>query len=365
MKLNNNQIDLLEQMVRDGYIKRTPHNNLGLYIYKYTEKCTYEEIWNEMTIMCRGLVLDSDYNIIMNCIPKFFNRNEKFAYKEYNMDYEVYEKKDGSLIQITRLFNGDILISSAGSLDINSPYIQLATKLMYKQGIDELIEYGKTYIFEMIAPLTRVVVNYGEEESLNLITIRDNETGKEFTSNDVRFKTIQPLDLNIDSIDLQSKFDNKEGCVIRFSNGNRIKMKYKEYLSLHKTLSHLNEKFIIECIRDGLDLEVVIKSTPDEYYDYIKTVEKNVNYVKNLLITMVNKNITFLKNSIYSRKEQAKFIMDNFKDYSSLMFSALDGKDIQKMIFEHILLLYNKYNENKTSHTVFESFILKELKYYL
>jgi hypothetical protein len=51
-------IDALEEMIASGYVKMTKHPEQPLYIYNYMAKAQYEYMWNEVTILCRGLILD-------------------------------------------------------------------------------------------------------------------------------------------------------------------------------------------------------------------------------------------------------------------------------------------------------------------
>ena len=92
---------LLEE-IANGNVSRKKHPDFDLYIHKYTSHCVFEKNWNEITLACRGLVLDGDFNIIANCIPKFFNY-EEIADKniiDKNCGFQVFEKLDGSLIQL-------------------------------------------------------------------------------------------------------------------------------------------------------------------------------------------------------------------------------------------------------------------------
>jgi RNA ligase len=52
--------DLLAEMIDGGYVRAQTHPALPLTIYNYTEKAQYENIWNPVTLACRGLVVDAD-----------------------------------------------------------------------------------------------------------------------------------------------------------------------------------------------------------------------------------------------------------------------------------------------------------------
>ncbi len=58
MKLNNVQIELLKKMQSEGFVMMQKHAEADLYIYNYTPKAQYDKVWNEITLMCRGLILN-------------------------------------------------------------------------------------------------------------------------------------------------------------------------------------------------------------------------------------------------------------------------------------------------------------------
>jgi len=70
-------IELLNKMIANGYIKKSKHLNAELYLYNYTQNTQFERLWNEVTLQCRGLILDPSYNIIARPFPKFFNLGEQ------------------------------------------------------------------------------------------------------------------------------------------------------------------------------------------------------------------------------------------------------------------------------------------------
>ena len=49
----------------------------SLRIYNYTHKCTYAKAWDDVTMHCRGLILDVEKRcVVKECFPKFFNIEE-------------------------------------------------------------------------------------------------------------------------------------------------------------------------------------------------------------------------------------------------------------------------------------------------
>ena len=88
-------LNILNDYIDKKLITKQDHPTLPLSIYNYTRSCQYESKWDEITLNCRGLVLDRDGNVVAKPFDKFFNYEEL---KEIpNEPFEVFEKMDGSL----------------------------------------------------------------------------------------------------------------------------------------------------------------------------------------------------------------------------------------------------------------------------
>jgi RNA ligase len=49
----------------------------GLSLYTYTQECVYNKVWNEITTLARGLILDvPNRKVVGTPFPKFFNYGE-------------------------------------------------------------------------------------------------------------------------------------------------------------------------------------------------------------------------------------------------------------------------------------------------
>ncbi|QOR67967.1 hypothetical protein IM538_07490 [Cytobacillus suaedae] len=64
--------------VEQKYISRREHpTNKDIIILNYTENATYEKRWNELTLNCRGLIVNERTGeILARPFPKFFNYGE-------------------------------------------------------------------------------------------------------------------------------------------------------------------------------------------------------------------------------------------------------------------------------------------------
>lgn len=263
-------IDALEEMISSGYVRMTKHPERPLYIYNYTAKTQYEYMWNEVTMLCRGLILDENYTIVARPFTKFFNYGEVPDQQIPSLPFEVYDKMDGSL-GILYWWNERPYIASRGSF--MSEQAIKATELLYDKyakSIDQL-DKTKTYLFEIIYPENRIVIDYGHKEELVLLAIVDIKTGVETPLTDIGFPVVKRYDgLNDLQAIRQMQMDNKEGFIIRFDNGFRIKIKFAEYVRLHRIITQVSSKTIWEHLRDNQSMDELLDKVPDEFYNWVR-----------------------------------------------------------------------------------------------
>ena len=94
---------ILNKYYEDGLLYKQVHPTLPLVIWNYTERVQYERLWDEITLMCRGLITDDKGNIIVKPMTKFFNY-EEVVYDCNNLipwkDEYIYvqDKLDGSML---------------------------------------------------------------------------------------------------------------------------------------------------------------------------------------------------------------------------------------------------------------------------
>ena len=65
--------DILEKYVAEGWLISQVHPTIPLTIYNYSQATQYEAHWDEVTLQCRGLVVDDMGTIVARPFKKFFN----------------------------------------------------------------------------------------------------------------------------------------------------------------------------------------------------------------------------------------------------------------------------------------------------
>ena len=328
-KIDEESYNQIEEYIKQKYITKRKHPTEELYIYNYTNKCQYDRKWDKITRMCRGLILDGEHNIISRPFPKFFNIEELDELPPYNT-YDVYEKYDGSL-GISYFVNGKLGITTRGSF-ISEP-AQWATKNFNK--IYSNISYfkeGYTYLFEIIYPDNKIVVNYKTTEDLVLLAVIHTETGKELDLTLFGHFHIAKKYENKKLSDLKNEnVKNREGYVIKYPDNTRIKIKFEDYIKLHRILMKLNVKTIWECLRDNT-LDELIKEIPDEYYPYINKEKENFitqfNAIEKEAILIYN------KYKGLNQKEYAFTVKD--MNINPILFNLYKNKEYKELIWNRI-----------------------------
>jgi RNA ligase len=182
---------LLPEMLREGYVCVQRHPTVPLYIYNYTSKAQYERVWNEVTLQCRGLILDANGRVVARPFRKFFNLEEVQDLPAG--PFEVYEKLDGSLGILYWLGDEAYLATRGSFASEQSRRANGILQARYRHVLPRL-DRGHTYLFEIIYPENRIVVNYGGREDLVLLAVVDTATGAELPLPEVGFPVVERYD---------------------------------------------------------------------------------------------------------------------------------------------------------------------------
>ena len=335
-------IEILNRYFDEGLVYKQVHPTLPLTIWNYSEKVQYDNLWDEITLQTRGLVTDNEGNIVARPFKKFFNMEEgKYT---PTSDFEVFEKMDGSL-GIVFKYNGEVIYATRGSF--TSEQSVWMSNYGKKYNYQDVLVEGFTYLFEIIYPQNRIVVDYGTDERLVLLGIIKTETGEELSYEDISFDgwdIVEKYDGIRDYSDLKNKIEqNAEGFVIRFSNGDRMKIKGEEYLRLHKIMTNVSTTSVWEVLSNGGNFENLLKDVPDEFYKKIKSYEKDLKYSHFSISEYCGKLHDGFRYGKFgdkeepTKKEYAEFVMKNVKPgLRPVMFWMWDKKDYGSIIWKLI-----------------------------
>ena len=350
-RLNSEMISLIDEHVNKGNITKRKHPEFDLWVYNYGPMVQINGEWNPATMMCRGLILDYDYNIVARPFPKFFSLEQWTSIRNkvhhitglkfrdmFKGKFITTEKVDGSLGIMCPLPDGEFCIATRGSFE--SAQAIKGTEILRNNPRYEELKNGHpehTHLFEIIYPENRIVVNYGADEKLIYLASIDNRTGKDVKYVGINRFFEKTIIYSFDSMEDLAKVErtNAEGYVLLFENGIRVKFKFEEYKRLHKIMTEVTPKRIWEILRNGDNIDDWLKGVPDEFYNEVME-DVNEFKVQYNAYEAMSKTIFNSMDKSGSRKTIAQDILDYDKPYPSILFAMLDGKDYADIIWKHI-----------------------------
>lgn len=333
-------IERLNKYYEDGLVTKQVHPTLPLSIWNYTPETQFQNLWDDITLQARGLVTDDNGNVVARPFKKFFNLSEGKHTPTGN--FEVYEKLDGSL-GILFYYDNQWIMATRGSF--TSDQSIKAFEMLQNYEYDRLHK-SYTYLFEIIYDENRIVCKYPFEDII-LLGIIDTKTEYEVDlyndDVDFRFKNlIKNIGFKIakrydgikDYNDLKQMIgDNEEGFVVKFSNGQRVKIKGDEYLRLHKIMTNVSTTSVWECLSNGDNLSYILSDVPDEFYSKIKEFEVELIEKYNQIESEYIKHFASL--SMAYAESRKDFAINSMKyDYPSILFSMLDKREHGKVIWK-------------------------------
>ena len=351
----NLDINILNEYLEKGLVVKNDHPTLPLSIYNYSRTCQYEGKWDNITKMCRGLVLDKEGNVVAKSFDKFFNYEELTLNDIPNESFEVFEKMDGSL-GILFWYQGKWILATRGSF-VSDQSVKAMEMLKSKYNV-ESIPKGYTTLVEVIYTENRVVCSY-DDEQLVVLSMFSTISGKEMgydtllsISEESKMPVVKKYDGITDYDTLKSTISgNQEGYVIRFKNGFRMKIKGEEYVRLHRILTGFSNVDIWEYLKDGKNIDELLDRVPDEFDKWVKTTIQDLKYGCFQLRETAGKLHDGFRYGKYgdvdpepSKKEFAEFVMKQQEVLHAIMFAMWDhnNEKVDDIIWKLVKPKYSK-----------------------
>jgi RNA ligase len=196
----------------------------------------------------------------------------------------------------------------------------------------------------------RIVVDYGNREELVLLACIKNSNGNELPYNNLVkdysgfFEVVKKYDLKVTSFKELQKLEeeNREGFVIRFNDGFRVKVKFAEYCRLHVIITNVSNLTIWEHLKNGYDFEALLDRVPDEFYDWLKrtvaALTREFNEIERLALKEFL--VIYHVNSITDRKDFAAVALKS--EHRAILFKLYDKRRYDEIIWKSIKPVYSK-----------------------
>lgn len=339
MKLNQLlEPSLLETMYNERFITCRPHEqDPNLVIYNYTPQAAYSRTWNDVTETCRGLVV-RDGVVVGRPFRKFYRYDEVMELPQGK--FTAYDKADGSLGIGYIAPDGRAAIATRGSFhseqaEWGTEWLRARPDLLAE--VEHCISGGFTPLFEIVYSENRIVLDYGDFSGLILLAAIHIETGQDAILSEVMShwtgRTVEKWENEtFESLMAKPSF-NREGYVLLYGDGTRIKVKFDEYVRLHKILTGITERTIWEFLSTKMNIDRMAEYIPDEFFKWMKDValrlETEFSEIEKECLRVYSGLDLFA-----ARKEQAEKI-DKHK-YKHIIFKMLDQKPYANMIWQLI-----------------------------
>ena len=333
----------VQKEVREGRVNERPHEHLC--IYKYSQDCVHDNLWNDINIRCRGIVFDtSTGSVVCRSFNKFFNLGERpttqaeiILKKAKHTSFRVTEKYDGSMLCLW-YYNNEWCCSTPGS--ITSEQAIYAKNVLIRKYNLSILPTNLTYVCELITPMDRndKVVEYGDKEDLFLITAFENK----WEQIEVPFGRVQYFS-QVSQIPIvpvwQADYDtflnlnipsNVEGYVVSFEDSFRIKVKSFEYLRAFRLVADFSRKHIFEYIQSG-EYREAVKHLPEVKRIHFDDVYAKIMQVKGETELEIQQWAD--KCDANDMKKSAEIIKD-IGPIKSLVFNKLRNKPVDSMLWK-------------------------------
>lgn len=222
-----------------------------LVLFCYSRECQYDNIWDEVTLAARGIIFNKVTGELISLpFKKFFNAGEVLGKIDLNelakKPFRAMKKMDGSFAIVYKHKN-EYHVATKGSFI--SDQAAWATKWLREHVKVYDMQDDYTYLFEMIYPENRIVVDYGDREELVLLGVMDKTTGMEISYEAMKIEADRIGVTLVEVVEFKSLDDlyaycktlpsSEEGFVVTFHNGYKIKVKGDEYCKIHRILANM------------------------------------------------------------------------------------------------------------------------------
>jgi RNA ligase len=328
----------LATAVETGHVRLQRHPTRPLTIYNYTEVCQFAGAWTPVTLACRGLIVDAEHRIVARALPKFFNHDQPQAPRlEPGAAVSVTDKADGSLGIVYHDGEG-WAVATRGSFA--SDQAAHATTLLRTKYAGFEPPAGWTVLVEIIYPANRIVIDYAGLDDLVLLGAVDIASGRTFGPAAVPSWTGPVVETFHYATFAEALAapprTGKEGLVVHFTEADqRVKIKYADYVRLHRLVTGLNARTVWDVLATGGDLDALTAPLPDEFHPWVRGVAQELTATVEAHAIAVEAAYDQIVGSLrdgWDRKEFAAAAVRS--EHRGHLFLRLDGKDYRPALWQ-------------------------------
>lgn len=208
--------------------------------------------------------------------------------------------------------DGRLNIATAGSF--KSPQALYATKLYQDRYEGNWTPNPKlTYMWEILYPENRVVVDYGDTNDIFLIGAVNKRTGRSIPVADVKewkWNRAESFEMNsLNDVVSSGERLNHEGFIVHYTDTDvRVKYKHDDYLRLHRVATGVTAKTIWNKMKQQEDMNTWKKDIPEEFLEFINERQTKIQSAFDVEVQNVQNRHAQFKATLpegYTRKEFA------------------------------------------------------------
>jgi hypothetical protein len=375
-----------ENYLKAGWIQVQHHQEFPLDIYNYTRATVHENKWDAVTSKCRGIIVNRDTGeIVARPFEKFHNYGSTTPVGESQAipigQPVVWEKMDGFMCTLYRYANKDYIASKGSFHSIHAKWATAQIRAKFGDRLP-LVLGGKTLVFEGLHRDLRIVIDYKERQELVLLAVIDNETGTEYSPESLEhvamelgFNTPLNYELTLEQARAASLGDGKcdeEGYVLTWYRAGqppfRLKMKFIEYLRLHRMVTGVSPKRIWEVLatKQTAELKEYLSQSTPWFSDFVQKwvralnaeyerIYDHGNHVYNQAQAKVERTfpngfVTLLQLQAGRRVFAETATAPENKEFSAIAFAMLDGKQIAPVIWKQVRHMVHGHSPMVDAH---------------
>jgi RNA ligase len=326
----------LATAVESGLVRVQRHPTEPWLIYNYTEAVQYSGAWNAVTLACRGLIVnETTGEVLARPYSKFFNHDQVGAPAlRPEAKVQVTDKADGSLGII---YAGDA-VATRGSFA--SDQARHATEILRMRYAGFVPEVGRTVLVEIIYPANRIVVDYAGMDDLVLLGAVDIATGRSSGPEGVPTwpgPVVETFDYPTlaEALAAPPRI-GREGLVVHFlDTDERVKIKYAEYVRLHRLVTGLTARTVWELLVNGGDLDELTEPLPDEFHAWVRAVVAELTGKVEARAAAVEAEFAAIMARLPDGWGRREFAAEAVRsELRGALFQRLDGKDYRPGLWQ-------------------------------
>lgn len=315
-------------------------------IFNYSPECQFSKIWDDVTRQCRGLIMNvKTGEVLARPFPKFFNYGEHVG-KGLPLPAStpiVMDKMDG-MLGILYTLQDKTWIATRGAFESDAAV--WATKWWRENKGDEPYGNEITYLVEIIAPHLKIVIPYEFSGVVHLDSI-ETATGKRVNAmlpvrrvEEYPFTSIEELK--------KAQTDTREGVVLYWPDDElRLKVKFDEYLRLHKLMFDLTPRRIWKGLMGpentkllgyqgrhaiSTPLKDILKEVPDEFYTWVMSIAQPILDE----VDRANAGVAKLVEDVKGMDRRSAYEHLKDAEFGGMALKALDGRDYQRELWRSV-----------------------------